>query len=428
MPTIGSPLWILGLEAPTTDPDPTPQPPFFPPVTEAELVAVDLPTLFSTVGISIVASTTALTGGTPVSLNDQLAFQVESYSHELSANGGYTSCEMTLNANLNELADWFLNGLGRDIEVFNQSGETVWNGFVNELSVSVGGFSSSKGPLMDIANRVKVKYQRVTYDTIPPVGGGSAETETEGNNTSQTIFGILDEVLSGGEALEAEMERVRGIFLSEYAWPDINQELNTDSQSAPQVSLSCRGYSDLLSKQIYNNVGGTGDSEAQDKIAAVLGGNPNGIFTNQRLMDNSTTTVKEFENNDNDAWTVIKDVVDRGDSDGNRWLFGVYGDRLCVYEPVDYDIFYQHSLADQVQRILTYEGGVWVLPWNIKAGKFMLISDFLAGTDFLSQGERDPRLVFIESVRYTAPMSWSITGGKATKGIQLLYRLGLGGI
>lgn len=428
MATIGAPLWILGLEAPNTVPDPTPQPPFFPPVEEAELVGLDLPTLFSTVGISIVASTTVLTGQEAAVINDQLVFQLDGYDQELAANGGYISCNIRLNSNLNDLSDWFLSGLGRDIEVFNHSGETIWNGFVNEVTISVGGYTDSRGQILDIANRAKVKYQRVTYDTNPPVGGGSAETEWGDNLGSQNNYGILHEVLSAGEGLETNMEKHRDLFLSERAWPDLDQEINTDSQSAPQVTISCRGYGDLLTRQIYNNRDGVDAVEAQDKIAAVLNANSNGLFSNQRLSENTTTAVKEFEDNDSTADSVIRDVVNLGDEDGNRWLFGVYENRLCIYEPVDYNITYQHSLSDQVQRILTYEGGVWVLPWNVKPGKFMLKADFLVGTEFLSTEERDPRLVFIESVRYTAPWTLSIKGGKANRGIQLLNRMGLGGI
>lgn len=359
--------------------------------------------------------------------DDQIAAKVESYSHELGADVGFVSCDFTMNDTITKLDEWFSRGLGRDISVFNEVGGLVWNGFVNEISVTVGGFTVTRGPLLGISNRVKVKYQKKTWNTNPPVGGGQGETDWEDNLESQESYGVLEAVLSGGEASDTQMDQARAVYLSQFAWPDATQELSTGASAMPSISIRCQGYHSLLGKQIYNN-DDTTEVDADAKIRAILAANANALFPNPTNILSNDTIVAQLEDGDSPADSLISGIVSVGDSLNRRWLFGVREVRRPYYEPVEETIFYQHRLSDPTQRVETYLGGVWVYPWNVRSGKYLLVSDFLVGTEFTESLMQDPRLVFLETVSYSAPWTLSLTGGRVSTALQYLNKLGLGGI
>ena len=115
---------------------------------------------------------------------------VDSYSHTIEAFGGYTTAQFTFKASQDEFDDWLENGLNRHIEVYNPYGGEMWEGFVNQLTYSVGGFSVVRGPLMDLANRIWVTYG--DYNTLTGAQGLTVETPLVNNLNSQAQYGILE--------------------------------------------------------------------------------------------------------------------------------------------------------------------------------------------------------------------------------------------
>jgi len=114
-----------------------------------------------------------------------------SYSHTIQAVGGYWQANFTINDNQDNIEDWLADGLGRHIEVFNESQEMIWEGFVDEVSANLGALTVSRGMLLDIANRVSVVYTTVDTSTDPPTTGDQSETSVENDTTSQTKYGII---------------------------------------------------------------------------------------------------------------------------------------------------------------------------------------------------------------------------------------------
>jgi hypothetical protein len=124
---------------------------------------------------------------------------------------------------------------------------------------------------------------------------------------------------------------------------------------------------------------------------------------------------------------VILALIALGDVNDDRWTFGIYNDQKAHYGVIPSTPFYQHRIASESQRIETYAGNARVFPWDVRPAQWVFLPDFLVGRVQPTELRLDPRYVFIESVRYTAPWGIELTGSKVDSISQVMAQLGLGG-
>ena len=359
----------------------------------------------------------------------RLTDQIHRYQHNIEAVGGYWSSQFTIRGGRYLADDWLQDGLGRHIIVHDGALVTIWEGFVNKLTVNYGPLAVTRGPLMDVANRVLVLYSAIEYDEDNnPVVGTRVASDAEDDADSIDQWGIGVKVLSTGGAEEGDAEAIRDTYLAEHAQPETSKDWRSDSSRDTSVTVDCLGYVHFLSRWAYNTTT-VGTRTATSKIEAVLAGNPHiaDVPFNTDHIDTNPLTVPALEQDYNLAWNVIKGIVARGGTSQERWLFGVYDDLNVYYEAAPTTIEYQQRLSQPkptVERI----GGDEVYPWNVLPGKWLMFPDFLIGQAAELDLKDDPRAMFIERVRFTAPDSLSLDGGKQGTVSALVAQLGLSGI
>lgn len=372
----------------------------------------------SNLGISIIAGAPIFSDRTE---SIELADQVLSYSHEITAMGGYAKASFSLSGRLPEIEDWFENGLGRDITTYDEAGELIWNGFVNQVRISIGGRSITRGPLMEVANRVKVVYSTVDTSVTPPVVGNRKVTAVADDAASQARYGVLEEIYSTSGCTDANALLIRDTLLGESREPDTSDTISYTGND-PVVNVDCLGYVEYLNRFSYNSAT-TGNQNLSAKISAVLAADPNNAIT-PGIITANTLQVAAFENSDKRGLEVIRGEVKKGDASGNRWLFGVYGRRRAFYGPAPTTYAYQYNNS---QEIMLDAAGREIMPWNVMPGRWVFTPDFLTARTIEASPLSDPRATFIESVSYAAPYGLDINGSKNSKLNQILARLGLGG-
>lgn len=119
---------------------------------------------------------------------DNLTSAVSSYSHEINAFGGYWSARIRLDGRQVDLEDWYERGLDRRIVAYSPDGLVVWEGFVNSVRLTLGGLQKTIGPVLEIANNV-----RLTYSFIAAGGvniGIRVTTDEVDDYESQARYGI----------------------------------------------------------------------------------------------------------------------------------------------------------------------------------------------------------------------------------------------
>lgn len=370
-----------------------------------------------------------------VSLGTRIRFSnnLESYSHVNAANFGYKSATFTVKISPYEVSDWLEYGLARHVETIGVSGDTVWEGFIDRVSISFGSLSATRGPLFDIANRVSVVYTPIIDANVNPVVTGSeTETPIAEDTDSQDRYGIIEKVISGGQRLDDgttdEAEEIRDLYLAEMAYPYTDEQINIGSSVYPILTVECLGYKHWLNAYVHNDyVPSTVTLDT--KIKYVLNSDPNSIFsTDQSNIDANAQLTNRLDDQNRFGGTIIEDIVGLGDGSDNRWLFKVLNGRICYYEAVPTSIEYYHSLSGTDRsNISSVVEGISIEPWQMQAGKWIQITDFLIGEGSYNTMREDPRIVFAEEVTYTMPFGLAITGSKISKLTQRLKQLGVGG-
>ena len=361
-------------------------------------------------------------------VTDALAATLVSYHHDILADGGWWSADITFSAALEDAAVWFENGLNRHIEVYNASLENIWAGFVNQVTLSAGTLSAVRGPLMDVTNRVSVTYTPILdATTVPPIEGSETTTTIEDNDDSQALYGILEEVVSGGKLLDDgttdDAVQLRDTYLAENALPQASEEIDISRSGAVTVQLDCLGYVHRFQKYIYQDTTAA-TVQVDAKIPLVIAADPNGLFsTDYSQIATNAVLTSRYEDDNRMAWDVLMQEVALGDAAYTRYTLGVYQDQQIVYAAVPTTATYQHSILSQEMQVEQYGSGTPVAPWDVLPARWLFLYDFLPGRGQPAALRDDPRFVFIESVRFTAPNTVQLAGQKFSRIPQMIAQL-----
>jgi len=162
-------------------------------------------------------------------LVDDLGGRAESYTHTITAMGGFESMQISLSASFDEAIDWLTNGLLRPAIVAGPEATTCWEGFCSEVSATFGQEQRSVS-LDGMGNRIRVKYTTVL--------GTPGTTSTAGNTDSQALYGIKDLVLSIGNTTATGAGQLRDVALAERKYPPMQPTTTIASGDLGDVQLT----------------------------------------------------------------------------------------------------------------------------------------------------------------------------------------------
>ncbi len=362
-------------------------------------------------------------------MTKDITAQVGGLGFEKAALLGYKAAGFSLGGSKDTIEEWISEGLGRDITIYNEGGEIVWNGFVNSYVAQMGILSMTIGPFMQITNRDRVVYSTVDTSVTPPAVGVRTSTQIYNNLFSQSQYGIQGQTLSIGGAIALNADRVANAYLAEFCMPQSSANLSLGGRgNVGNVSVSCLGYGILLDSYSYNYLT-SGTVSITTKIQQVLAAAYNVIYsTDYTGLEANTSLVSQYENDDRTAMDIIMDLVAKSNAAFERFTFGFYQNRKAYYASVPHTQLYTMALTDPAQKVFHYTGGFEIFPWNVEPAQWLRLSDYLTGrTPTTAYLRDDPRNVFIESVRYAAPFGLAINGGKIHTFDQILGQAGLKG-
>jgi len=363
--------------------------------------------------------------------------EVEAVNWAIMANGGYQSAQWSKAATVADIEAALQEGLGAHVEMRDEAQVIRWEGRVNQVLVTAGGVRWSWGPLLQVGNRVAVRYTITDTTTTPPTQGEQRITAWGNNDDSQYRYGISQTILSAGALTDAQATQYRDLWLADYAWPSLTTDVSLGgSSSQAVVQYNAVGYSAWLNYPYNNYVANgnysiTGTQNLSAKIEAILDADPNAFFSSANAdITANTLQVIAHENQDRKAWDLINGLVDAGDAAFNRYTFSVKEGRRAVYAPIPSEIEYQVSLSNAGQWQVRALTGAPVRPWAVEPGKWAVLTDILPGMEHPTTNAerlRDPRYMFIERVQMTLPDSVQIQSGQILTEAQAIAQWGLGG-
>jgi len=353
-----------------------------------------------------------------------------SYDHEIAAMGGFVSANITIPMKVLDAELWYEKGLGRRVKTFNQGGRVIWQGFVNEINVGNGASSLHVGPMSGIGNLVGAVFTPIDFTYYPPVVGSETVTTLVPDEISQATYGKWEKWISAGQAEWAAAEQIRDVYLADMAYPQSSDyELSVMSKSNTSVTLTCVGDLYWLTAYIYNNLV-DGVDTLLTKLQLILDADPNGVINHDYdYMEDNVYLVGLAENRNRYAWDIIKELLSLGnDTDDSRRLFGIYEDGLVRYSTIPTAVEYYHYLGDKSRKITTTDNAL-VPPWDVVAGKWLKVPDFMTLSAFNAPTslKQDMRNKFLESVKYTAPYGLDLSGGRNDKLSQMLAKISYSG-
>lgn len=328
------------------------------------------------------------------------------YQHEITASDGFYSMKAVIGGT-EATVEWLLNELlGAHLEVRDESNEIVWEGFANSLSYQTQGVSFEYGPVMDIANKVMLRYKRIYTGTNPPTSGASVTTPVYEDQVSEERWGICPEILNGGERTEGDAAQCLLAFLDLRKNPQPKLRYASMPQDAPLLSISALGYSQYLKRApIY--VESAAEINLSTKIAGVIDAEPNNVLTSTNAhIEENTVQVPENDDSYRDAYTVLQNLIQRGTATYGRTIFMVGPGRTIVYASAPTEVEYVLRLVRGRSAVSLGWSDSFVPEYRVTAGKWAFLAGALprlhpANTDL----KKDPRALFIERVTY------SISGG-----------------
>ena len=344
------------------------------------------------------------------------------------AYGGNWSLTHSFNCSQRTAESWLEEGLGRHVELYSPGTLKIWDGFVDQVDINIGSLSKRRGSLIDtVANRIRVAFSTVDTSTDPPTTGIRDFTTAANDTTSQGKYGIIERVISGGEASLTSAEQLRDTAIIEHAEPDSDETDNLTSSTSPSVSITCLGYHHWL-KAYTVDLTTAGDQNASVKIQAILAADPNNFFsTDYSYIIANTVPVGASDRDRRIAEPLIKSITALGGTSNERWTFGFGNDRVAYYRAVPTTPAYQRRLAEPEQRVEQWASGQRIKPWNVRAGEWIFYSDVLASRPPDSTLAIDPRYMFIEQAQYNTPWSLSLQGSQVENLDQVMAQKGIGG-
>lgn len=394
------------------------------------------PSLYQETGLDVAVYKPTIVPATPSYtpagslIEDQIGARMHAYTHTIKAIGGFWGATIGILGDQLYVENW-LTRIGHHVDVHNAALDTVWQGFIDKISVNIGPLSVVIGPFSGIANYVWLVYSTVDVTGSETAVGHRTSTAAYQNTASQNRYGFKYKILSSGGVTPDKAADMVQTFLEENRNPKTSQAYSGSGIGSASVTLDCLGYVHWLKYYIYNSVTTGTWVDVKDQIEDVMGADPNGLFSinYDNIESNAVTGIKRYDNDDKSGWDVIKGAVAIGDgTDYKRWLFGVYEDFVAYYNKIPSTIEYWQTLSDQDRQVRTMTGQEWVRPWNVRPGKLLQYTDFLVGETELTDVEDDLRVEFLEEVTYTAPWQISHRGGNMETLSQKMAALGLAGI
>lgn len=390
---------------------------------------------FQTYGLSIHLFTPAIdTTTTPITYNPRgqyigaITAHINSWSHTTARFGGFWKASFTINSAFDGLLEWVYNGIGGHIEVYAPDQTIVWEGFVDKIDGTVGAFDIDVGPLMNVANEVSAVYTARDTTITPPTTSSRTQTAVASDTDSQWRYGLIEGTLSAGSVSTIQAEAARDLHLTENAYPTTTGSLKNAGSNTISLSVKAGGYFWWLKSYAYNQTTSSGTVDLSDKIIAILDGQRNtAISANHERITANTLQVEQWEDKDKDAYSLVQNLVQLGDSDNNIYNCGIYEGRKLTYEPVVMTPRYQWRISDAAQQVRTPAGAV-VPPWSVRPGCWVTVPDFGVAYQWTPNLRRAKNAVLMEQVTYTAPYGLAVKGGKVETVKATLDRFGLGGM
>lgn len=340
--------------------------------------------------------------GVPLTIANVLAFplagKVRSYTHTISAMGGFESASVVIPITDDDEYGYWCDQLFCDAVMIGPDAEVVWNGYLTRVTLRVGSKARSRG-LDSMANRVNVRY--TTYL------GNQTTTGTSSNSGSQARYGVKEAILSLNETSSTHAQNVRAQYLAAHAWPEFEPTTTidpADRHPGYELELEFAGWYQTLA-WLTTSVTTTSTAVTTTQVGTLLtsyAATNAWISTDTSQIVASGISETQYIAPDTTYTAAIERLLSAGNGT-NRYAWGIYENRRFranVWAGATPTSLATVYLGDLGRGTIYQNGGmVQVAPYNVRPDAIYLERDLLDITMIGSQPDAAARH-YVERVTY----------------------------
>jgi hypothetical protein len=353
-------------------------------------------------------------------------------SYALDIVGGYESAKVTLPLTEADIGGWIERGLGRVIDIYDDTTFKCFQGYVNEIELRMGRLALRKGPLLGssgICTRVWSVYSPMDTTVNPPTYGTRTLTAISEDTDAQAKYGIIERVLSAGSTTTAIAAQMQEVYLDEHKRPYKSHDIG--DSATPQVVLTIWGFYQWLEAAIYEYVAASGTVTITTKLQDILTQsgaiNAWSISSDYTKMDVNAVLVPAYDRDDMTCLSVLKAVASLGGPAYEQWSFGLYDNRVPVFKAIPTAAEYQIKAISGGLEVRDTQGHI-IPHAYVQPGKWAIFSDILPGKTVNTNLRDEDRAILIKRVEFSPPNDLKLNGADANTLPQILAQYGLGGV
>ncbi len=306
--------------------------------------------------------------------------------------GGFERATITIKTSWQEMWRWYNERLGAHIELYDFDGQTVFEGMLWTISLSLGSSVYEVG-LENMYSRTRVEYSEIIQD---PAGNavdrnGIEITSAQDNTDAQALYGIKEMVNRAGD-YDANMANSSNIALYASAFrPDtIPGNVKLPNSGQPSMTVTAMGYYNTLNYRLYTNWVDT-LATPQVQIREIIDGadNPGGGELWAQFIDNTTvehitaSTIANVARECRNRLTVRERIeklsrISGLGPDFARYFFQVWDHRIAYGNAVPYSTTYETNPISQDNidwHIELRRSKVYDKNWNERAPHLIRAGD-----------------------------------------------------
>jgi hypothetical protein len=322
--------------------------------------------LLSEIGLSIPLFERG-SGGAPTTNYHgiDLAARSESYQHSIVATGGFETMRVGFLCDLDEAIDVLNNWLMRSTVVTGPDAQTIWEGFLAEISIAVG--PRKRGANVEsVYNRIRCRYT----DT----NGVPATTSPTTDAASIALYGTHDYIAKLGNTTSGAAGSLASLLQAKYASPQQTPATAITTGDQGKIAVECRfrGWYRTLDWVVTSRTSTTSTATGTQigdlvQTSGVGIGVTNAFLSTSRANIGSTgQSATEFIATDTTYLDKIAQLVAQGDG-SDRWVLMCLEGRALTFRKwagaTPSTIDYLSPLGSH--QVFSPEGAL-VEPWDVR--------------------------------------------------------------
>ena len=333
--------------------------------------------------------------GVPTNNNPHTLRNLDDYEQTIVNEGGFESLQASFRAPTRAAAQAYLDRLMCGVIATSPRGRTIWEGFVQEVTVEIDGQTTTMS-LADMANQIVVRYKN---DAGAQVSGAPVV-----DSASIARYGTKTRLINFATTTAAAATNRAGVILKQIGSPRSKQKRSAGSGAAStgyKVTIRCRGWWDTLAWLLTASTSTSTAVTSTQATSLITTYNATNNFFSVDMTNVVATGISDT--NAIEADTTYQDAIATklasGDSAQQRVVYGCYEGRRITIRPWAYATPSSYTYVQRAGDPTIRDAYGSIVPiWDVRPDAIVLLPDLTLPASTTTALDRPDRM-YVRRVR-----------------------------